>query len=270
MMPKMALQLLSPVQDKLKDFVDTNRHTPNLKVVEPDTALGKTVAICGAGPSLAKHEIEGVDHIWACNSALPYLVGKGVPVTHGVGIDQTPGLLREWLSAPDVPYLIASSVDPLLVAHLVAHGRDLTFFHNAVGLDDELDYYTATWPGTYMVGTGYMVTSRMISLALWMGYERIDVYGADCAFDGDTAHANGDTIVEAYGHPMCMQSDEPIGGRKWKTRPDMLIGAVALVKQVRKHSNIRLIGHTLPVALLGKPDEYLDMVARTIKPGEPL
>jgi hypothetical protein len=267
--PKFALQLASPVQDKLKGYVDANRsHTP-LKVVEQNSHAGQKLAICGAGPSLAKQTIEAVDHIWACNSALPYLLDKGVKVSAGVGIDQTPGLLREWKDAPDVPYLLASSVEPELVQHLGAKGRDITFFHSAVGLEDELAYYTETWPGTIMVGQGFMVTSRMIGVAQWMGFERIDIYGCDCALDGDIAHANGEVVTEAYHNPLIMQAD--IDGRNWRTRPDMLIGAVDMVRRVRKgEGRIRLIGDTLPVALLGKSEEYLNDVCRVIKPGEPV
>jgi hypothetical protein len=267
--PKFALQLASPVQDKLKGYVDANRSHEPLKVVEQNSHAGQKLAICGAGPSLAKQTIEAVDQVWACNSALPYLLGRGVKVSAGVGIDQTPGLLREWKDAPDVPYLLASSVEPELVQHLGAKGRDITFFHSAVGLDDELAYYTETWPGTIMVGQGFMVTSRMIGVAQWMGFERIDIYGCDCALDGDIAHANGEVVTEAYHNPLIMQAD--IDGRNWRTRPDMLIGAVDMVRRVRKgEGRIRLIGDTLPVALLGKSEEYLNDVCRVIKPGEPV
>lgn len=265
---RMAIQLLSPVQDKLKGFIETNRDTPGLKVIEHNSHLGQTVAICGAGPSLARHAIEGVDQVWACNSALPFLYERGYANLTGVGIDQTEGLQREWGDPPPVPYMLASSVDPALVRHLLNHDRDLTFFHNAVGLDGELDFYTETWPPTLMVGQGYMVTSRMIGVAMWMGFKRIDIYGCDCALgDDDIAHANGEAVDDAYKNPLIMEG--LLNGRQWRTRPDMLIGAVDLVRRVKKsEGRIRLIGDTLPVALIGEPEEYLDMVARTIKPGE--
>jgi hypothetical protein len=265
---RMAIQLLSPVQDSLKGFVETNRQTPGLKVISQDSHLGQTVAICGAGPSLAKHVIEGVDQVWACNSALPFLYERGYTNLTGVGIDQTEGLQREWGDPPPVPYMLASSVDPALVRHLLDKGRDITFFHNAVGFDAELDFYSETWPPTLMVGQGYMVTSRMIGVAMWMGFKRVDIYGCDCALgDDDVAHANGEHVNDAYRNPLIMQGT--ISGREWKTRPDMLIGAIDLVRRVRKsEGRIRLVGDTLPVALIGEPDDFLDQVARVIKPGE--
>lgn len=266
--PPQAVEMYCLVQDKLGDFIREN--ADGAVMAKPGEYAGKSVAICGAGPSLAKHAIEGVDHIWACNSALPYLVGKGVNVSFGVGIDQSPGLLREWSSAPDVPYLLASSVDPALVKHLRQNGRELLFFHNAVGVPDEMQLYKKLYPKpACLVGRGFMVTSRAIQLAQWMGFTRIDIYGCDCALDGDVTHANGETAEQAYGNPAISEGE--IDGRTWRTRIDMLVGAVDLVRIVRQsQGRIRLIGDTLPVALLGKDDEYLDMVARTIKPGEPL
>src|SRR3990167_2093685 len=91
-----AIELASPVQDQLAGFVAANRRTVPLEVVREGVYAGQTVAICGAGPSLAHETIRGVDQVFACNSGLPYLVSRGVTVTAGVGIDQTPGLLREW------------------------------------------------------------------------------------------------------------------------------------------------------------------------------
>jgi hypothetical protein len=156
-----------------------------------------------------------------------------------------------------------------LVKHLEAHGRTVSFFHNHVGFaEDEFQHYCATYPPTLMVGEGFTVVSRAIGLALWMGYERIDVYGADCAFgENDVTHANGEQATTAYHNPLIMTGE--INGRTWRTRPDMLRDAVHLVRRVRAtQGRIRLMGDTLPVALLGKDDSTLDLVCRSLTPGE--
>jgi hypothetical protein len=271
---RLGIELRSPVQDHLREYVDANRVSDPARMVTPDMRVGHTLAICGAGPSLVYADLRAVDAIWACNSALPYVMpwdaATRAPVI-GIGIDQTDGLVREWERPPDVPYYLASSVDPELVKHLEAHGCRVSFFHNHVGFADgkaEFDYYCATWPPTLMVGEGFTVVSRAIGLALWMGYERIDVYGADCAFDGDVAHANGEVATEAYHNPLIMAGE--INGRVWKTRPDMLMDAVHLVRRVRQaNGKIRLMGDTLPVALLGKDDAFLTQVAERLLPGDP-
>jgi len=262
---RIAIELLNPVTDKLKGFVEANRQ--DAEMVQPGTCAEQTLALCGAGPSLRTLTFDRTDHLWACNSALPWLVKEGIDVSVGIGIDQTPGLLREWETPPDVMYYVASSCDPELVAHLRAHGRQVRLFHNFVGFEGEWEMYCEDYPPGYMVGEGMTVVSRSIGLAKWVGFERVDIYGADCAFDDDVVHANGDDAQAAYGNPMLMQSDSEIGGKKWVTRPDMLMDAVDLARRT-KQGGIRLMGDTLPVALMGKSDEYLDAVIRRLKPGE--
>jgi hypothetical protein len=271
----LPVALTNPVQDKLADYIRENRPSCTA-VVQPNTDAGRSLAICGAGPSLRGARLDtfaAVDDVWACNSALPYLLAAGVPVTAAIGIDQTPGLLREWSDAPDVTYYVASSVDPELVRHLVAHDRRVVFFHNFVGLaatvDEEVQHYKA-YPSTFLVLDGFSVTSRAIRVAQHMGYERIDVHGADCCFGpDDTAHANGEHITAAYHRPAVSIGE--INGRAVRTRPDMLADAVHLVRLVRwSQGRVRLIGDTLPVQLLGKSESFLELVARRPAPGEDL
>ena len=273
-----AIELLNPVTDQLPGYITTNARG-DVQMVEPDTNRAQTVALCGAGPSLRDLRFDKTDQVWACNSALPYLIGEGVHVDVGIGIDQTPHMLQEWLEPPDVTYYVASSCEPALIAHLKDHGRTVRLFHNNVGvcptLDDGFDVewewrqYCDAYPPGYMVGEGATVVSRSIGLAFWTGFERVDIYGADCCFTADDlAHANGDTEDEAYGGNTTVMEGE-ISGRMWRTRPDMLLEAVDLVRRVRTTAGkIRLMGDTLPVCLLGKSEEFLDEVMRRLEPGE--
>lgn len=268
---RLAIELRSPVEGQFQAFIDANRATTPLGIVQPNTFREQSLALCGAGPSLATASIAGTDHVFACNSALPYLLQRGVRVTGAVGIDQTPGLLREWSDPPDVPYYLASSCDPALVQHLQQYGRTIRFFHNAVGFEGELAHYKATWPCPMIcAGRGFTVVSRFLAIAFYLGFERVDLYGADCAFtDGDVAHANGDHATEAYRNPLIMSGSHPPSTRVWRTRPDMLRDAVDLVRRVRElNGRLRLVGDTLPASLLGKDDAYLDQIARTLQPGE--
>lgn len=262
----MTMELTSPVQDSLAGFCAENRQTDPLFVAQPGIYKGMTLALCGAGPSLIDADLRA-DHIFACNSALPYLVERGVNVSAGVGIDQTPGLAAEWADPPDVPYFLASTVDPELVGHLKSHGRVPTFFHSLVGFPDELDAYRK-WPSTFMSFRGQNVVGRFLPLALWMGFERVDVYGADCAFGpDDVTHANGTSAEEAYGPVAAFQG--VIDDKLWRTRADMLMAAVDLARQARDSGGrIRLIGDTLPNAIMDKGDEFLDQVCRTLAPDE--
>ena len=272
--PEDCIELHSPVSNELRGFAAENvKHSP-LVMVAPDLFKGQSLALCGAGPSLKDAKFNGEDHVFACNSALPYLVARGVRVTAGVGIDQTPGLLDEWKDPPNVPYYVASTCDPALIRHLREHGCTPIFFHNFVGLMDEdgnvdeYDYYCATWPNSYMVAQGFTVVDRFIGVAQWMGFTQINIYGADHAFGpDDQAHANGDSATEAYGNPLIMEGE--IDGRVWRTRPDMLLAAVELARRVRDSGGtITLVGDGLPHALLGKDDAFLDQVCRKLSDHE--
>lgn len=267
---RMPIQMLCPVEDKLRDFVLDNRHGSPV-MAKHNQFEGQTLALCAAGPSLNDHEIHSVDQVWACNSALPHLIARGVKVTAGIGIDQSPGLLREWESAPDVLYYVASSCDPELIKHLRAKGRTLRFFHNAVGIEDEHQLYKSLYPKPALVVTnGSTVVSRVIGLATWMGFSRIDVYGADCCVSKGLAHANGETTSDAYGSPLLMKCAAGIiDDREWITRPDMLMTAVELCRWARtSDGRLRLVGDTLPNALIEKDDAFLDLVIRRLAPGE--
>ena len=275
--PQIVLQ--SPVADLIPGFTFANCKRKNIEMVGPqDSRLGKVLALCGAGPSLRMERMDPADEVWACNSALTYLLDNGIrdlmprAQVVGVAIDQTPQMLEEWVTAPDVLYYLASTTDPKLCDHLEAQGRSVRWFHNAVGfkegLDVEFKHYDEDWPPTFTLGMGATVVPRLIALGAWLGFRRIDVYGADCAFaEGDVVHANGGTASAVYGNPVIMEGK--VRGRMWRTRPDLLMSAVDLARQVAQNpGHIRLIGDTLPVALMGLADDQLDAVMQRVEPGK--
>ncbi len=212
--PEQMIKLQNPVTHMFETFIFANSLMCD-HVVEPDSAIGQTVVICGAGPSLADEiaEHHHADQLWACNSALPWLIEQGYPVTHGITVDQTPAMVVEWESAPDVEYLVASTIHPHLAEHLKRNERRMRYFHNFVGIQkpavewcecghnheggpcsecDCAEYdptvmsfedwmYLSLFPGTIRVGSGLNTATRAIDLALTMGFDTVKVLGADCA-----------------------------------------------------------------------------------------
>jgi hypothetical protein len=262
------MKLLSPVEVHLESFTRANAKVRPMRVLHENMYTGQTLALCGAGPSLGESVIEA-DQVFACNSALPWLVERGVHVDVGVSIDQSERMLVDWAEPPDVEYFIASTVNPKLVKHLQAHGRSFRFFHSAVGFKDEFDLYCKLYPSTLLAGAGWTVIGRFLGVARWLGFRRIDVYGADHALGpGDTAHANGESADDAYTTPLIFSGY--IDDRLWRTRADMLMAAVDLVRRVRNthDMDVRLVGDTLPNALLDKDDDFLDQVCRVLAPDE--
>lgn len=180
---------------------------------DPAYGRGRKLIVCGAGPSLHAYLTtpKPADEVWACNSAVPFLMDRGARVTHAIGIDQTEGMVKDWATVyPDIPYLVASSIHPALRDHLLAHGARLIWFHNFLGLrdpdgwvsaicrwchrgkeghDDRHDYtpesyefhlYRTLYPPACYPSYGLNVAVRATGLGLYLNFRKIYVYGSDC------------------------------------------------------------------------------------------
>jgi hypothetical protein len=212
------IQLLNPMTDNFKAFIVGNA-TLCQRVVQPKSAEGQHIVICGAGPSLAETAEEWCpqgDQVWGCNSAATWLYEQGHKVTHAITVDQQPAMCEEWASAPPLEYLLASTVHPHLTDFLHSKERRTHFFHNYVGIrerDVELcdcghaegahetgpclqcecqayvpktmpfeDWmYALLYEPTIKVGSGLNTATRAIDVAYFMGASKITLLGADCA-----------------------------------------------------------------------------------------
>lgn len=204
-LPENDSVILSHIEDNAR-YVTT--------VVSPGAVKrGKKLVICGAGPSLQQYVTESprwfADDVWACNSALPYLMERDIRVTHAVGIDQGLPMIDDWKTPYDVEYMVASSIHPQLRDHLLASGRKLRWFHNYLGINDpegweapawykqqltaggfsredykwakEVFLYDTLYPPTSMPQYGLNVAARALCMAVQLGYSKIRLWGADCA-----------------------------------------------------------------------------------------
>lgn len=257
----------------------------------PNSRLGQTVVVCGAGPSLNdSHQGTHLAHeVWACNSALPLLMDRGVRVTHGFCIDQYDAMLAEWDRTFDVEYLLASSVHPDLVKHLAS--RRLTFFHNHIGLGEpgyEDNLYDSLYTTSIKTGHGLNSVPRAVCLALAMGFSSIIVYGADCAaaphdpmppyeddpeaygqwMDGLVLYADGRTAGRCFGRATVI-CEAVIDGNLWHTRPDMVISAVHLLELGRQYpGRITFVGDTLVNAIRDKDEQFMALMPRLSEDGQ--
>lgn len=280
-----------------KDEPCSNDCTP---VVVGDTAKGQHVIICGAGPSLKENADEWCkqgDQVWGCNSAATWLHKNGYKVTHGFTVDQTAAMCQEWVSAPDIEYLVASTVHPHLLEYLVSKGRRTTLFHNFVGvgqrhppvevkpgyvMDYEMWMYHELYLPTVVTGWGLNSVTRAIGIAHVMGFEKITVLGADCAIRFKTPPPEGydvhspehaewlrkETIMHADGGHALASGATPVtltgivDGRTWLTKPDMAESARWLVELARTFPKIQLIGDTFPNAIKDKSASFLNRLPR--------
>jgi hypothetical protein len=293
-----GITLENPVAHHFESFIAWNA-TVAERVVEAGSATGQHIVICGAGPSLRDTIAEHAgtaDQLWGCNSALPWLAERGYPVTHGFTIDQTTEMVNEWWSAPDVEYLVASTVHPHLRKYLMHHKRRLTFFHNYCGIAKppvQMDggmmsyedwLYSGLFTGTVRVGSGLNSVPRAIDVALYMNAAKVTVLGADCALRFSVAppvaeinspeyrqwletctelHADGGHAMASRATPLTLFGE--IDGRPWLTKVDMIVSAVFLEKMRRAlNGRLVLVGDTLPVALRDKSDEYLATLPKLV------
>lgn len=152
----------------------------------------------------------------------------------------------------------------------------------------EMYLYTHRYPPTVQVGYGLNTVPRAICLALWMGFKQITVFGADCAVapDRDPMPPTDDpgyvpwlkslklypdgradptqSTPAKYGDNAVM-CEGLILGRRWHTRPDMLVSAKHLVDLVGLYPDrLTLMGDTLPNAILGLPPAERGAYLKTI------
>jgi hypothetical protein len=285
--PTVTCQLNLPDREHFYGYIRANA-TLATRMVTLGMGKGRTLAICGAGPSLAEtaEDMEQADEVWACNSALPYLWDRKLRVTHGVTIDQGEAMLadHEFGRCLPVQYLLASSAHPMLAKRLTAARRRVTFFHSFLGIPDpddwdadakgmgyELHLYTTLFSTSIMSGHGLNTVPRAICLAMAMQYEHVWVYGADCAAarTDEPMPARDTAAYRAWmsrlrfyadGRPASVYGDTPIaegevGGRTWHTRADMVISAQHLLDLQREYQRITYVGDVLPNALAQHVDD---------------
>lgn len=209
----LSCQLTMPEADNLFEHIKYNAQYVK-KTVGPrgGEKRGKKLVICGAGPSLRDYLRAPhwrADEVWACNSAVPYLMERDQYVTHAVAIDCSDGMLSDWEKTYDLEYIVATSIHPKLTDHLRKEKRRLRWFHNYLGIPDPpdwkppqdwIDRYTAgglprdqykwayevylydtLFPPTCQPQYGLNVVARALCMAVWLGFDKIRIWGADCA-----------------------------------------------------------------------------------------
>jgi hypothetical protein len=159
-------------------------------------------------------------------------------------------------------FILASTVHPNLVDHVLASGQNVRFFHSARGgVKDEFNLYAAFFPPAPIAGSGLNAVNRAVELADWLGYKRIYVCGADNALKGDEFYADGSPKLDHNDGAVYLTGT--VNGRKWRTTPDMLMSATNLTRMVWKYgSKVTLVGNTLPRALSRTTDAFLDKCVR--------
>ena len=286
----------NPAWEQQRGYIESNARQRKIRMLHGGEGAGLTVLICGAGPSLETTYTDVMhrfhpEAVWGCNAALRWLWSTGRDVSHGVSAAGEEGLLDDWQPLPPVQYYVSSGIWPVIPRLLIRRHRKVFFYHVMLGhsvgfphLEDEAAWYRRLFPPALCIPPtgGFNVTNIAVCLAIGMGFSRIIVAGADCclALDdsdrpdpgadvGDDAfterhlawksrqrmYVDGRDAVTAFG-PHVVLPEGVICGRRFASRPDMLLSALHLVKLVKQYPRrVILVGDTLPNWLLRHPEE---------------
>lgn len=124
----------------------------------------------------------------------------------------------------------------------------------------EVNLYANLFPDGAVMGGGFNVVNRTVTLANYMGAAKIVLAGADSGWrDGVEMYCDG----PEHRPGVNMTDKGVVDGKNWNTRPDMLASAVALAKLAKEagEDKFDILGDTLPASLVNKPVEFLNQVA---------
>lgn len=153
----------------------------------------KSIALVGGGPSLKNHldELRQFKIIMCCGSPNDYLMENGIIPTYCVICDPDPVGLNYYKKLDtETKYLVATAVDPSMVAHFNGYQTILWHCHSDDYLNKEITGVDKLEDDYQAVGGGCTVGLRCLSMSLMFGYNNIHLFGFDSclnAEDGDIA-----------------------------------------------------------------------------------
>lgn len=155
-----------------------------------------TCSVVGSAPSIEKTHKELRGDCIAINSALPYLLDKGIVPKYAMMWDAHELVEKFAQPHPQVTYLLASRCHPKVFERLQECAQ---YVWHAAG-DHQIFEWTrdeAPEPYPVLINGGTAGVTRGIYLANVLGYKEIHIYGADSSYSEDGAtHIRGSVVNE--------------------------------------------------------------------------
>lgn len=229
MTPPKQLDLSKPqaVQYCIPNFLKLEQIKINLRKrcgrIEGATQLrDEPMACVSFGPSLNKtwEEIKKFKWVMSCSGSHKFLVEHGIIPTHHIDVDPREHKIR-LIGEPQksCEYLIASTCHPKLIDYLQAAGCTVKLWHI---FDSEEEGYRILPQGEWMVTGGCSVGTRTMTLARFLGFTDLHIFGMDGSFPHDAGS-------HAAEHPNDCSRKPPYeteyNGVKYRTTPSMLEAA---------------------------------------------
>jgi hypothetical protein len=144
------------------------------------------IALVNFGPSLKQtwEKIRDFRYVMTCSGAHKFLIDRGIIPTHHIDVDPRPHKVH-LIGKPDerVEYLIASTCHPDLLSHL--DGFNVKLWHI---FDTSLDGLRLLPPGEWALTGGCSVGVRTLTMARFLGFTDLHVFGMDGSFE-EESHA---------------------------------------------------------------------------------
>jgi uncharacterized Rossmann fold enzyme/2-polyprenyl-3-methyl-5-hydroxy-6-metoxy-1,4-benzoquinol methylase len=148
----------------------------------------ESIAVVCFGPSLKKtwEQVRNFKNIITCSGSHKFLVDRGIIPTYHIEVDPREHKVT-LLGNPqkDTKYLIASNCHPKYFDHL--EGYDVTLWHV---FETTLESMRLLPRGEWAMTGGSSAGLRAMTMARFLGYKDIHIFGMDGSFDSESSHAD--------------------------------------------------------------------------------
>ena len=199
--------------------------------IEPGPRREDPIAIVGFGPSLMDtwEEIRKFQYIVTCSGSHSYLLDRGITPTYHVEVDPRDHKVKLLGKPhPDVEYLVASACHPKYFDHL--DGYNVKLWHVFDASDEGIRTLP---PGEWAVTGGCDVGLRAMTLAAFLGFRDLHIFGLDGCARGDERHA--------APHPNGKQKYLPVehDGVTYYTTAAMMVAAKQTLHELEQMPAVR-------------------------------
>jgi len=191
--------------------------------IEAATQLrSEPIACVSFGPSLKDtwEKIKEFKYVMSCSGSHKFLVDHGIVPTHHIDVDPREHKIK-LIGEPQkgCEYLIASTCHPKLIDFLQNAGCTVKLWHI---FDSEEEGYRILPPGEWMVTGGCSVGTRTMTLARFLGFTDLHIFGMDGSFPSD-----GSSHAAEHPNDASRKSvhETEYNGVKYRTTPAMLEAA---------------------------------------------
>lgn len=225
--------------------------------IEPGQPRTERVAVVGFGPSLQDtwEQVRSCKWVITCSGSHKFLIERGIVPNWHVEVDPR-AHKTELLGSPhkDVEYLAASTCHPKYFDHL--EGFNVKLWHV---FDNSEDGHRLLPHGEWQITGGCDVGLRALTIAAFLGFRELHVFGLDGSARGDTRHA------AAHPHGKQPFSQVEFNGRTYLTTPAMMEAARQTVHELRQMPTVRatFYGDGLTQALV---KDYKPELKEPLKP----